>query len=222
MSDRSRRSCLIFQPNSMKNSEVFQFKWIWDELCIVRWTGHCWWKWEILVSRCIVQWNGIYETTEGISTKSLVRRNINVFGHQHKNGEGNDSVGSQTMKINVISPPERKYSIWIEGQLCFSFKLKHISLMNEKKMKKRLLLIVLVVNIQLCHTICNSMYFFIVFFLFSAFSFLWYFSNEWKLKTQNYHSQIEMLLMNWILSRQILRDDQKTTNQITFFKNRIF
>ena len=46
--------------------------------------------------------------------KSLVKRNINVFRHQHKNGEGNDSVGSKSMKIKVISPPETKYSIWIE------------------------------------------------------------------------------------------------------------
>ena len=43
--------------------------------------------------------------------KSLVWRNINVFRHQQKTGEGNDSVGSETMKIKVISPPERKYSI---------------------------------------------------------------------------------------------------------------
>ena len=104
----------IFRRISKGNSEVFQFEWIWDKLCIVRWTGHCWWKLVILVSRCIVHWNGIHETTEGISTKSLVRRKINVIRHQQKIGEGNDSVGSETMKIKVISPPERKYSIWIE------------------------------------------------------------------------------------------------------------
>ena len=93
-------------------------------------------NWRFLVSRCIVHWNGIYETTEWISTKSLVRRNINVSRHQHKNGERNDSVCSETMKIKVISPPERKYSILIEGQNCFSSKLKHISLMNEKKWRR--------------------------------------------------------------------------------------
>ena len=114
--------------------------------------------------------------------KSLVWRNINVFRNQQKNGEGHDSVDSQTMKIKVISPPEKKYSFLIEGQHCLSIKLKQISLMNEKKMKKRLLLIVLVVNIQLCHSISNSMYFFFIFFLFSAFSFMWYFSMNEKNK----------------------------------------
>ena len=105
----------------------------------------------------------------GFEQKSLVRRNIDVFRHQQKNGEGNDSVVSKTMKIKVISPPERKYSICIEGQLCLSIKLKHISLMNEKEMKKRLLLFVLVMNIQLCHTICNYVYFFIFIFSFQHF-----------------------------------------------------
>ena len=65
--------------------------------------------------------------------KSLVKRNIDVFRHQQKIGERNDSVGSKTMTIKVVSPLERKYFVWIEGQLYLSFKLKHISLMNERK-----------------------------------------------------------------------------------------
>ena len=36
-----------------------------------------------------------------------------------------------TMKIEVIVPSERKYSIWIEGQTFHSFKLKQISWMND-------------------------------------------------------------------------------------------
>ena len=36
-----------------------------------------------------------------------------------------------TMKIKAIAPPERKYSVRIEGQTCHSFKMKQISLMND-------------------------------------------------------------------------------------------
>ena len=34
---------------------------------------------------------------------------------------------------DLILQPERKYSIWIEGYLCFSFKLKQISLFHSTK-----------------------------------------------------------------------------------------
>ena len=74
--------------------------------------------------------------------------------------------------------------------------------------------LVLVVHIQLCHNICNFMYFFIIFFLFSAFSLLWYFSiwrkNEWKRK-------------NTIFSKNVIQSTfYMKTFLITFFENNTF
>ena len=121
--------CWGFQRGDAEGRLIIKAR---EELWIARWTGHHNWKREILVFRCIVHWNGNYETTEWISTKNLCQEGTSMYPSINTRLEKEMiQLAQPTMKIKVISPLERKYSVWIERHTCHSFKLKQISWMND-------------------------------------------------------------------------------------------
>ena len=183
--DMKEKLCKVAEDFNEKMQKSCQFEWFWrkDMNCQTDRSfpmemrdsdaqRHC-------SSHHSLEWNAME------STRQHTTRSWSVLSISKRTCAETSSCQEKHQCIHSSTQDwRRRWSSWNHQRESIQFRLKYRHVFHSNWiqiywwMKKRTHWFVMVMNIWLCHTICNLCVFFIVIFLFSAFSFFWYCSIE--------------------------------------------